>query len=161
MAEGPNDFDVPRFIIKDGFEIENSLATIENDFSQEHSSYSLLEILSSDTLFKDTAQAIAILKPSLSEDPEQTRALKILLLKRNKFIYKNKDSYILNITDLTSLKQVDQLRVQNNFLNMLAANVSHEIDSPLNCITTFADKIKKESQSEAHKALALMMKNSA
>ena len=44
---------------------------------------------------------------------------------------------------------------------MLAANVSHEMDSPLNCITTFAEKIKKESKNEAHKALALMMKNSA
>jgi hypothetical protein len=34
----------------------------------------------------------------------------ILLLTKNKFIYKNKDSFILNITDLTSLKRLDKLQ---------------------------------------------------
>ena len=32
-----------------------------------------------------------------------------LLLTKNKFIYKNKDSFILNITDLSSLKQLGEL----------------------------------------------------
>lgn len=91
----------------------------------------------------------------------ESDSVKILLLTKNNFIYKNKDSYILNITDLTSFKQVDQLKVQNNFLNLLTANVSHEMDSPLNCINVFAEKIILTSKNETHKSYASMMKNSA
>ena len=57
---------------------------------------------------------------------------RMLLLTKNKFIYKNKDSFILNITDIISLKRVDQLQNQNDMLNLMNANVSHEIDTPLN-----------------------------
>ena len=50
-----NNFEAPRFIIQDGFENENNLSTMENVFSEEHSSYSLLDILNSNTLFQNTA----------------------------------------------------------------------------------------------------------
>ena len=73
---------------------------------------------------------------------------KVLLLTKNKFMYKNKDSFILNITDLTSLKRVDQLQSQNDLLNLMAASVSHEMDTPLNCIIILADKIIKQTKRE-------------
>jgi len=72
----------------------------------------------------------------------------MLLLTKNKFIYKNKDSFILNITDFTSLKRVNQLQNQNNLLNLATANVSHEMDTPLNCIICLADKIINQTKSE-------------
>ena len=68
---------------------------------------------------------------------------KILLLTKNKFTYKNRDSFILNITDLTSVKRVNQLQNQNDLLNLMTANVSHEMDTPLNCIICLAEKIIK------------------
>ncbi len=73
---------------------------------------------------------------------------KILLITKNKFYYKNKESFILNITDLTSLKRVNHLQSQNDLLNLMTANVSHEMDTPLNCIICLADKIIKQSNSE-------------
>jgi len=103
----------------------------------------LLQILKSETLFKITNQLIAIKEPASDTDSP-----KILLLTKNKFIYKNKDSFILNITDLTNLKRVNQLQNQNDLLNLMTANVSHEIDTPLNCIICLAEKIIKKSKSE-------------
>ena len=79
-----------------------SLQEIERMSSQPQSDYSLLEILKSETIFSNTNQRMAIMKPSGNED-----CLKMLLLTKNKFIYKNKDSFILNVTDLTNLKRVD------------------------------------------------------
>ena len=65
----------------------------------------------------------------------------ILLLTKKKFIYKNKDSFILNITDLTGLKRLDKLQNQNDLLNLMTANASHEMNTPLNCIICLADKL--------------------
>ena len=84
----------------------------------------------------------------------------MLLLTKNKFIYKNKDSFILNITDLTHLKRVDQLKNQNDLLNLMTANASHEMDTPLKCIICLADKIIDQTKSEEKKQMAIMIKNS-
>ena len=65
----------------------------------------------------------------------------ILLLTKNKFIIKNKDSFILNITDLTGLKRLDKLQNQNDLLNLMTANPSHEMNTPLNCIICLKDKL--------------------
>jgi len=62
-----------------------------------------------------------------------------LLITRNAFIFNNKECLILNVSDLTSLKQVSTLKTENNLLGLLAANVSHEMMTPLNCIIYFAD----------------------
>ena len=62
-----------------------------------------------------------------------------MLISRNAFIFNNKECFILNVSDLTSLKQVSTLKSENNLLSLLAANVSHEMMTPLNCIIYFAD----------------------
>ena len=85
---------------------------------------------------------------------------KVLLLTKNKFIYKNNDSFILNITDLTSLKRVDQLQSQNDLLNLMTANVSHEMDTPLKCMIILADKIIKQTKCEQKRQMAILIKSS-
>ncbi len=63
-------------------------------------------------------------------------------------------------TSLVSSKWTS-LRSKTTFLNLLTANVSHEMDSPLNCINVFSEKIILTSKNETHRSYALIMKNSA
>jgi signal transduction histidine kinase len=89
---------------------------------------------------------------------ESERTNRILLITRNAFIFNNKECFILSINDLTSLKQVSTLKTQNNLLNLLAANVSHEMMTPLNCIIYFSDQLL---QDKVHSKNVKMIKHGA
>lgn len=93
---------------------------------------------------------------------DQQNKSRILLLTRNAFTYGNKECFILSVNDLTSVKQVGTLKTQNNLLNLLTANVSHEMMTPLNCIIYFADiLIEFFKTDKVHRQQVKMMKHGA
>ena len=84
------------------------------------------------------------------------------MITRNAFIFNNKECFILNVNDLTSLKQVSALKSENSLLNLLAANVSHEMMTPLNCIIYFADILIEFFRSDKlHQKQVKMIKHGA
>ena len=56
------------------------------------------------------------------------------MMTRNSLNFNKKDCSIVNFTDITSVRQVSTLKNQNELLSMLNANLSHELNTPLNCI---------------------------
>jgi signal transduction histidine kinase len=45
---------------------------------------------------------------------------------------------MINVRDMTEHQKLEQAQNQNEMLNALTANVSHEMMTPLNCIILFA-----------------------
>jgi len=68
----------------------------------------------------------------------------VLLLTHNRLTFNNKDCSILTINDLTKQRKAEMLETQNNMLNLLTANVTHEMTTPLSCIISFSETIVGE-----------------
>jgi len=93
---------------------------------------------------------------------EVNKKIRVLLITRNTFIFNSKECFILSLNDLTSLKQVNTLKSENNLLSLLAANVSHEMMTPLNCIIYFADiLIEFFCSDKVHQKQVKMIKHGA
>ena len=106
--------------------------------------YSLKEILANhSSLFSNSPQINAIWRKK-KQDPEE----KVLLLTHNKITFNNKDCSILTINDLTKSRKSEMLETRNNMLNLLTANVSHEMTTPLSCIISFSEMIIVDSNDE-------------
>lgn len=89
--------------------------------------FSLREILTDHKVLSESQQRLVVLKSG--NQPE-----KFLMMTRNSLNFNKKDCSIVNFTDITSVRQVSTLKNQNELLSMLNANLSHELNTPLNCI---------------------------
>jgi signal transduction histidine kinase len=63
------------------------------------------------------------------------------MITRNKLNFNKKDCSIVNFTDITAVRQVHSLKNQNELLSLLNANLSHELNTPLNCINQMAQRL--------------------
>jgi len=119
--------------------------------------YSLREILTDKRIYSQSSQILVQIK-----DDHDEKRKRILMISRNAFTFNNKDCFILNVSDLTSVKQVSALKTENNLLSLLAANVSHEMMTPLNCIIYFADILINFFRTDkVHEKQAKMIKHGA
>ena len=89
--------------------------------------FSLREILTDHKVLSESQQRLVVLKSGNQPD-------KFLMMTRNSLNFNKKDCSIVNFTDITSVRQVSTLKNQNELLSMLNANLSHELNTPLNCI---------------------------
>lgn len=44
---------------------------------------------------------------------------------------------MLSFEDFTKYKELDEIKLENQLLNMLTATITHELKTPLNCIISF------------------------
>ena len=72
-----------------------------------------------------------------------------------------KECSILTISDLTKSRKTCELEKQNLLINLLTANVSHELATPLNCISSFAKLLIDILKDTPHQRFASMIANAA
>lgn len=70
-------------------------------------------------------------------------AERILLIRYQEICFEGVQQHMLTIRDLSKIRDLKQEKMQNQYLNMLNATVSHEVMSPLNCIQTFAKNLEQ------------------
>lgn len=48
---------------------------------------------------------------------------------------------MLTVRDVTQIHELQQMTTHNQHLSLLFASVTHEVMTPLNCISTFSDHL--------------------
>ena len=80
-----------------------------------------------------------------SDDPnDKELCTRFLLARRQKMTIQGEDCDMLSFSDFTKYKQFDEMKLENEVLNMLTATVTHELKTPLNCVVSFATMALKQ-----------------
>jgi hypothetical protein len=77
----------------------------------------------------------------LNTDDKFEKYLFVQITYQNIF-YNNRECKILNIRDVTALKQLAKAEEDNRLTQLLTASVSHELITPLKCIGSFAKELQ-------------------
>jgi hypothetical protein len=125
--ENINALDLRKYYLSSTSFIFDPAKTILEDDSLTENCFSLREILTDHKVLSESQQRLVVLKSGNKPD-------KFLMMTRNSLNFNKKDCSIVNFTDITSVRQVSTLKNQNELLSMLNANLSHELNTPLNCI---------------------------
>lgn len=63
------------------------------------------------------------------------------MLRYQNLAYNNKLCKLFSIRDVTAIRALGAAQSQNHYLNMLTASVTHELMTPINCISTFSSSL--------------------
>jgi signal transduction histidine kinase len=66
----------------------------------------------------------------------------VVIIQENKIVFLNKEVKLIMIKSITSMVRYEKLKMENHFIEMLTATVSHDMRTPLNAINGILDNMK-------------------
>lgn len=75
--------------------------------------------------------------------------------------FKGQNCTVVRIYDETKKHEFDRARMEVQLLNLLTSNVSHEMLTPLGCMTMFAERIVSSNRLERNKEHAKLIVHSS
>lgn len=79
-----------------------------------------------------------VLMVQSGEDGDQDR---IVLVSKQEFCYDNRECYMMNLRDLTQHYKLQRVMQEKKNISLLNSTVTHEMMTPLNCVTTFSERL--------------------
>lgn len=73
---------------------------------------------------------------------------KMFILRHQNIFLEGIDKHMLTVRDVTMMYQLEEALSLNKYLDMLTATISHEILTPLNCIITFSNALRRKTNEE-------------
>lgn len=83
--------------------------------------------------------------------------LRVMLVSNKKFVYNGSKCYMMNIRDLTQHYKLQQVVEERNNIKMLNSTVTHEMMTPLNCVTSFADRLVSLLKDKKQRSYAVLI----
>lgn len=84
----------------------------------------------------------------VDEETISTEKENIIQFAIQKLIFKSKQCYVLTMRDITMWKNNAKLSEKNKVLNLMSSSVSHEMLTPLKCIVSIVDLLRKKKYSD-------------
>jgi nitrogen-specific signal transduction histidine kinase len=78
-------------------------------------------------------------------------------LKIQPMIFKGMQCNMLQITDLSQTALIEQIQQENQTINSLNATVTHEMMTPVNCISRFAQHLVDSVEDPSHQSKASLI----
>ena len=130
---------------------ERSLSTGNMDESKSIYDLLMLDQENTGTIHDTVAK---MMTPNLN-DTKQQDAETISMDRENiiqfglqKLIFRSKQCYVLTMRDITIFKNNAKLSEKNKVLNLMSSSVSHEMLTPLKCIVSIVDLLRRKKYSD-------------
>lgn len=80
---------------------------------------------------------------------------------KQSLIYNNRQCFVLIFNDITNVKRLALMEYQNLKMQLRQSSVTHELITPLRCISSFSEELVSSLKDSSNKRIAELINNTS